>query len=96
MTVKNHPIECSACGDTLFTIATELPIGHAYDLHDCGDPECVEAVRIARSTIVPQTSAMLGEMMARPASTPLEARLVRLAAVERRLRTLALAQDHTA
>jgi len=83
---------CDACGETWFLITDRTAHGYQFGLHSCGDVLCDTAVKIAREVIMPATDEELLAMSARDARGQLEARLCRLAAVERKLRVLAVVQ----
>ena len=83
---------CDACGDTWHMITDRTAPGYQFGLHSCGDALCDTAVKIAREVILKATDDQLLAMSARDARGQLEARLCRLAAVERKLRVLAVVQ----
>ena len=83
---------CDACGDTWHMITDRTAPGYQFGLHSCGDVLCDTAVKIAREVILKATDEQLLAMSARDARGQLETRLCRLAAVERKLRVLAVVQ----
>lgn len=92
--IKDTVLEmpCDACGDSWFMITDRTAPGYQFGLHSCGDPLCDTAVKIAHEVIITATDEQLLAMAARDARGQLEARLCRLAAVERKLRVLAVVQ----